>query len=238
MFRKLVSDFAYSPSAIEQLGAYAGRLRREQIIRETALVFTIFAGIVLAFAIFAAPVSSGVVATDHAAQTIEHISRSLPQIGNVADLIIFAILLIMSLLLYLRSRQLALEIREIRHEFNIGQITENADNKFSRKSEFAKIMFAVRQNLGFGARLNPRIVHFGPIEIIGEFFANVLLRPVALLVGGVCALIFTAVMYIFVRYYGFALAGSEWLAAFAAGWFIGLVGDWLHEGFANHPDDL
>lgn len=238
MFRKLVSDLAYSPSTIEQLGAYAKLLRRRQLLRETALVFSIFSGLALAFTILAAPTNSGAKATDHVAQAVEYISRSLPQVNYITSLVVFVTLLMVSLLLYIQLRQLTLEVHEIRHEFNVGQIYEIASNKISHKSEFNKIMFTTRQSFGFWRRLNSRILHLRPVEIINEFLSNVLLRPTALLVGAVLSLTFTSLMYILAKYYGFKLAGSEWLVSLTVGWFAGLIFDWIHEGFKNHPDDL
>ena len=231
-------NLSYSPSSIEQLGAYASTLRREQALRESGLIFFGFSLVALGFTVFAPVSASRTPITDHVAQFFENISRNLPHFSIVVNLFISGILLLLSLLLYLRSRLLARELREIRREFNIGSISDETRRKFSRKSEFTKIMRSVRGSFGFFAKLSSRILHFRPVEILAEFFANVLMRPIALIVGGVFALIFTAGFYLIAKYYGFTLAGSEWIVAFAAGWAFGNLGDWLSEGFAKHPDEI
>lgn len=55
MFRKLVSNLAFSPALISQLGFYARRLRKEEVTRRLGLIFTALALIVQAFSVFQAP---------------------------------------------------------------------------------------------------------------------------------------------------------------------------------------
>lgn len=55
MFRKLVSNLAFSPALVGQLGFYAKRLRKEESIRRVGLIFTVFALVVQSFAVFQAP---------------------------------------------------------------------------------------------------------------------------------------------------------------------------------------
>jgi hypothetical protein len=58
MFKKLVSNLPFSPSLIRQLGFYARRLKKEQVMRRLGLVFTVFALIIQSFAIFVPPESA------------------------------------------------------------------------------------------------------------------------------------------------------------------------------------
>ncbi len=55
MFRKLVSNLAFSPALVGQLGFYAKRLRKEEATRRIGLVFTALALIVQSFAVFSPP---------------------------------------------------------------------------------------------------------------------------------------------------------------------------------------
>ena len=55
MFRKLVSNLAFSPALIGQLGFYAKRLRREELTRRFGLIFTVLALVVQSFAVFQPP---------------------------------------------------------------------------------------------------------------------------------------------------------------------------------------
>lgn len=57
MFRKLVSNLAFSPALVGQLGFYAKRLKKEEATRRIGLIFTALALIVQSFAVFSPPES-------------------------------------------------------------------------------------------------------------------------------------------------------------------------------------
>ena len=52
MFRKLVSNIAFSPALVSQLGFYAKRLRKEETTRRIGLIFTVLALVVQSFEVF------------------------------------------------------------------------------------------------------------------------------------------------------------------------------------------
>jgi hypothetical protein len=58
MFRKIVSNIAFSPALVGQLGFYARRLRKEEATRRIGLIFTVLALVVQAFAVFTPPESA------------------------------------------------------------------------------------------------------------------------------------------------------------------------------------
>jgi len=58
MFRKLVSNLAFSPALVGQLGFYAKRLRKEEATRRIGLIFTALALVVQSFAVFSPPESA------------------------------------------------------------------------------------------------------------------------------------------------------------------------------------
>ncbi len=58
MFRKLVSNLAFSPALVGQLGFYAKRLRKEEATRRIGLIFTVLALVVQSFAVFSPPESA------------------------------------------------------------------------------------------------------------------------------------------------------------------------------------
>jgi hypothetical protein len=58
MFRKIVSNLAFSPALVGQLGFYAKRLRREEATRRIGLIFTALALVVQGFAVFTPPESA------------------------------------------------------------------------------------------------------------------------------------------------------------------------------------
>lgn len=55
MFRKLVSNLAFSPALVGQLGFYAKRLRKEEATRRIGLIFTALALVIQGFAVFQPP---------------------------------------------------------------------------------------------------------------------------------------------------------------------------------------
>lgn len=55
MFRRLVSNLAFSPALVGQLGFYAKRLRQEEATRRVGLIFTALALVVQSFAVFSPP---------------------------------------------------------------------------------------------------------------------------------------------------------------------------------------
>ncbi len=55
MFRKLVSNLAFSPALVGQIGFYAKRLRKEEATRRIGLIFTALALVVQSFAVFSPP---------------------------------------------------------------------------------------------------------------------------------------------------------------------------------------
>ena len=58
MFRKIVSNLAFSPALVGQLGFYAKRLRKEEATRRVGLIFTALALVVQWFAVFTPPESA------------------------------------------------------------------------------------------------------------------------------------------------------------------------------------
>lgn len=55
VFKKLVSNLAYSPALIEDIGVYANRLKREELIRKTTLLFIVLTLILQSFVFFSPP---------------------------------------------------------------------------------------------------------------------------------------------------------------------------------------
>lgn len=58
MFKKLISNLAFSPALVGQLGFYAKRLKKEEATRRIGLIFTALALIVQSFAVFSPPESA------------------------------------------------------------------------------------------------------------------------------------------------------------------------------------
>lgn len=65
MFRKLVSNLAFSPALVGQLGFYARRLRKEETTRRTGLIFLALSLVVQSFAVFSPPESANAANADN-----------------------------------------------------------------------------------------------------------------------------------------------------------------------------
>ncbi|HET8884241.1 MAG TPA: hypothetical protein VFM68_02110 [Candidatus Saccharimonadales bacterium] len=65
MFRKIVSNLAFSPALVGQLGFYAKRLRKEEATRRIGLIFVALALIVQSFAVFSPPESANAANADN-----------------------------------------------------------------------------------------------------------------------------------------------------------------------------
>lgn len=55
MFRKLISNLAFSPALVGQIGFYAKRLRKEEATRRIGLIFTVLALVIQSLAVFVPP---------------------------------------------------------------------------------------------------------------------------------------------------------------------------------------
>ncbi len=55
MFRKIVSNLAFSPALVGQLSFYAKRLKKEELTRRLGLIFTVLALVVQSLAVFSPP---------------------------------------------------------------------------------------------------------------------------------------------------------------------------------------
>ncbi len=64
MFRKLVSNLAFSPALVGQLGFYAKRLKKEEATRRVGLIFTALALVVQSFAVFSPPEAANASSTN------------------------------------------------------------------------------------------------------------------------------------------------------------------------------
>ena len=65
MFRKLVSNLAFSPALVGQLGFYARRLRKEEATRRVGLIFIALSLVVQSFAVFSPPESANAANADN-----------------------------------------------------------------------------------------------------------------------------------------------------------------------------
>jgi hypothetical protein len=98
-------------------------------------------------------------------------------------------------------------------------------NKQDLNSSYVDTMNDMRAELSTAERLWSAVVNHPLTGAIGVFIISILLRPRALLVGGIFAFISIIGSYVLGRFYGLSLGGTESLFAFALGWVLGLAYD-------------
>ncbi len=100
-----------------------------------------------------------------------------------------------------------------------------APNKQDLRSSYTNTMNDMRTELTATERLWSNIVNHPLTTVLSAVITSVLLRPRALLVGGIFAFITIIGSYLLGRFYGLSLGGTESLFAFALGWILGLAYD-------------
>jgi hypothetical protein len=78
-----------------------------------------------------------------------------------------------------------------------------------------------------------KIIHNKYVELTSDFLGNTIARPNALLVGAIMAFTLTIILYTIAKTIGYNLSGSETIAAFAIGWAIGIIYDYLRVLFKS-----
>lgn len=100
-------------------------------------------------------------------------------------------------------------------------------NKREKNVSFDTTMREARSQMPAASRVFSSIIHNPAVEKISDVAGGTIARPNAILSGSVFAFLFTLVIYLTARYYGYPLSGTETIAAFLLGWIVGLIIDYL-----------
>lgn len=99
--------------------------------------------------------------------------------------------------------------------------------KKQRATSYKKTMTRVQSEMSLPSRTFSKFIHNKPVEKTSEFVGATIARPNAILAGSVTAFIFTLVIFLVARYYGYPLSGFETIAGFILGWIVGILFDYL-----------
>ncbi len=99
--------------------------------------------------------------------------------------------------------------------------------------EFTHTMVAIQQEMPPAQRAFSRFIHNKPVEVTSDFLASTIARPNAMLAGSICAFILMLAVYLFTKSIGYVLSGFELIAAFAIGWVLGMIYDYMRTMFNN-----
>lgn len=108
-----------------------------------------------------------------------------------------------------------------------GERKRGKTSKAAQKQAYESIMDDTRSQLSAPSRAFSKVIHNRAVEATSEALGSTVARPNAILTGSVSAFIIVLGVYLLARHYGYPLSGSETLIAFAAGWLLGIVFDFL-----------
>src|SRR3990167_5984696 len=97
-----------------------------------------------------------------------------------------------------------------------------------RTIAFNKQMESVQHEMSSHERQFSKFIHNKPVEKTSDTLAATIARPNALLAGSICAFVLVTILYFIAKQYGYRLSGFETIAAFAFGWVLGIIYDYLH----------
>jgi hypothetical protein len=100
-------------------------------------------------------------------------------------------------------------------------------SKRERNASYEATMTEVRTQMSAPNRVFSSIIHQPAVERISDTVGGTIARPNAVLSGSVSAFLLTMAIYLVARHYGYALSGTEPLAAFILGWHLGIAIDSL-----------
>ncbi len=102
-----------------------------------------------------------------------------------------------------------------------------AQRRARAKASYKKTMKETQDHMKPAERTFSKVIHNPAVEKTSEVAGATVARPNAILAGSVSAFLLTLGLYMFAKYYGYPLKGSETIAAFVLGWIIGLLFDYL-----------
>jgi len=103
------------------------------------------------------------------------------------------------------------------------------------ETRYQETIASVRPRMTKAEELTSEVVHAPLFERILDFVAGTLARPLAMLLGGICAFAGTITLYAYARFIGLRLSGSETIVFFMFGWLVGTCIDIIRDLFRRKP---
>ncbi|MDQ5932501.1 MAG: hypothetical protein QG649_586 [Patescibacteria group bacterium] len=129
------------------------------------------------------------------------------------------------------SAEKAAEVEKKQNEAPVAKAEKRRDTPAQRrargKASYNKTMKETQSQMNAPEKTFSKVIHNPVVEKSSEVVGATVARPNAIVAGSVTALIFTLGLYLFAKYYGYPLKGSETIAAFILGWVVGLLYDYL-----------
>jgi hypothetical protein len=96
-----------------------------------------------------------------------------------------------------------------------------------RDRSYRQTLNEVQRQMSAPSRAFSKVIHNKAVEKVSDIAGSTIGRPNAVLAGAICAFVLVLGLYVHARYSGYALSGSETIAAFIIGWLVGLLFDLL-----------
>lgn len=128
--------------------------------------------------------------------------------------------------------QANLEAKSIEEHRPANEEKQSQDpSGFSRSASYKQTLRNIQSEMSGPSRVFSKIIHNKTVDKTSDFIGNTVARPNAILSGAVCAFVLVFGLYTLAKYMGFALYGSETIAAFIIGWVLGVLFDLLRGVF-------
>ena len=105
--------------------------------------------------------------------------------------------------------------------------SEHIISNKDREASFTTTMQEVRTHMSAPSRTFSKVIHNKTVEQTSEAVGSTIARPNAILSGSILAFIVMASVYFIAKNLGYTLSGFETIGAFAAGWLLGILYDFL-----------
>lgn len=100
-------------------------------------------------------------------------------------------------------------------------------SKRERAAAYDEHMDTARSHMKPAGRAFSKVIHNRAVESVSEATGKTVARPNAILAGSFTAFVVVLGVFLVARYYGYPLSGSETIIAFAGGWVVGVLFDYL-----------
>jgi hypothetical protein len=125
-----------------------------------------------------------------------------------------------------------------KHEKQVEKHERRRDGPLSKKAQaesFNRTMKQVRKDMSAPSRAFSAFIHNKTVENVSNAVGSTVARPNAVLSGSIFAFLFTLVVFLIAKNYGYPLSGAETIASFAVGWAVGLLYDYLRLMITGRP---
>ncbi|MBI3889343.1 hypothetical protein HY312_02090 [Candidatus Saccharibacteria bacterium] len=100
-------------------------------------------------------------------------------------------------------------------------------SRSQREQSFAKQMDGITPHLSSNEKKLSNFIHKKGVEKASDTASSTIARPNALLAGSIAAFLLVTIVYLLAKHYGYRLSGFETIGAFALGWILGMVYDYI-----------